>query len=50
MHDLIHKLLESSDLSITSLIAEWKKVEVELDQEIEELIKQFEYKTDWNTK
>ena len=29
-----------------SLTPEWEKVEVELDQEIKELIKQFEFKTD----
>ena len=47
MHDHIHKFLESSDLFTASLTPEWKKVEVELDHEIEELIKQFESTTDY---
>ncbi|KMQ84514.1 dna-mediated transposase [Lasius niger] len=46
--DLIHKLLVSSDLYIAFLRQQWKKPENEIDNEITQLIQQYQLKADGN--
>lgn len=46
--DLIHKLLVSSDPYITSIRQQWKRLEDESDNEITQLIQQYQLKTDFN--